>query len=68
MPIDVLSLANSGQIINNGAAITFKTNIGTYKKLDPEINAYIPSGITVDRLKNRFITFYGGPPSGYPPN
>jgi len=65
MPIDVLDLANSGQVINNGSAITFKTNAGVYKKLDPPINTYTPSGVLFNRLQNRFETFYGGPPSSY---
>lgn len=49
--------------VNNGAAVVFAQETGEYKKIDPEINQYVPSGTLYMKLKDRFLLHYGGGPS-----
>jgi hypothetical protein len=47
--------------VNNGAIVVFVQETGEYKRSDPEINTYVPSGLLFTRLKDRFDEHYGGP-------
>lgn len=46
--------------VNNGSLITFVRETGQYERLDPLVNAYVPSGNMFTRLENRFDEHYGG--------
>jgi hypothetical protein len=49
--------------VNNGAVVVFAQETGEYKKIDPQINQYVPSGTLFTRLQDRFDLHYGGGPS-----
>jgi len=64
MPIDIVTLANSGQPINNGSIITFNNDFDT-KKLAPYINSYVDQTKLFNKMDSRYVNFYGGVPTGY---
>lgn len=49
--------------VNNGSIITFVQETGSYQRLDPPINHYVPSGTLNTNLSGRFLLDYGGGPS-----
>jgi hypothetical protein len=61
---DVVKNAKTGiTAVNNGAVIVFAQETGEYKKIDPEVNVYVPSGVLISRYDTRFDEHYGGGPS-----
>ena len=44
----------AGTIYNNGSAITFVNLQGDYKKIDPQINSVMSSGMMHTRYNTRF--------------
>lgn len=58
---DVITHAKVGVSgVNNGAAVVFAQETGTYNRYDSQINQYVTSGTMFALLNDRFDEHYGG--------
>jgi len=46
--------------VTNGSIVVSTLETGEFKKRDPEINTFVPSGVLFSRYGERFDEHYGG--------